>query len=50
MVGRNLGRIVLITRKTARVVTVNVALDEPPIKMRWLREKPIQVPIVSKIT
>jgi len=27
-----------------------VAPDEPPIEMRWLREKPTQVPIVSKIT
>ncbi|RLE86874.1 MAG: hypothetical protein DRN04_18930, partial [Thermoprotei archaeon] len=35
------GRLILITRKTAQVVAVNVAPDEPPIEMRWLREKPV---------
>jgi len=30
-----------ITRETAPVVAVDVAPDEPPNKMRWLREKPV---------
>jgi len=37
-------------RKTAPVVAVDVAPDEPPIKMRWLRGKPVQVSKISKIT
>jgi len=32
------------------VMCRDVAPDEPPIEMRWLRKKPMQVPIVSKIT
>jgi len=32
-----------ITRNPHLVVAVNVAPDEPPIKMRWLREKLVQV-------
>ncbi len=43
------GRPYLTTRKTGPVVPVDVAPDEPPNHMRWLREKPIQVPIISKI-
>ena len=31
------GRLTLITRKTAQVVAVNVAPNEPQTKMRWLR-------------
>jgi len=38
-----------ITRKTAQVVAVNVAPDEPPIRMRWLREKLVQVSVISEI-
>jgi len=37
------GRLVLITRKTGSVVPVNVAPDEPPNQMRWLREKLVQI-------
>ncbi len=44
------GRIYIISRKTAQVVAVNVAPDEPSSQMRWLREKPVQVPIVTKIS
>ena len=36
-------RIVLIPRKAGPVVPVNVAPNEPRIKMRWLREKPASV-------
>ncbi len=43
------GRLCLVTRKAGPVVPVDVAPDEPPNHMRWLREKPIQVPINSKI-
>jgi len=47
------GRIYLISRKTAQVVAVNVAPNEPSNQMRWLREKPVQlvtkIPLVSKI-
>ena len=43
------GKLHLISRKTAPVVAVDVAPDEPPIKMRWMREKPVQVPVVLKI-
>ena len=43
------GRLYLITRKTGPVVPVNVAPDEPLNHMRRLREKPMQVSIVSKI-
>ena len=35
------GRIYLISRKTAQVVAVNVAPNEPPNHMRWMREKPV---------
>ena len=35
------GRLILISRKTAQVVAVNVAPGEPPTEMRWLREKPV---------
>ena len=44
------GRILLITRKTAQVVAVNVAPYEPPNQMRWLREKPVQVTKILVIT
>jgi len=44
------GRLVLITRKAAQVVAVNVAPNEPPIKMRWMREKPVQATKILKIT
>ncbi|RLE65155.1 MAG: hypothetical protein DRJ47_05995 [Thermoprotei archaeon] len=44
------GRLFLVTRKTASVVAVNVAPDEPPIEMRWLREKPVQVSKILIIT
>jgi len=42
------GRLYLVTRKAGPVVPVNVAPDEPPNHMRWLREKPVQVPVISK--
>jgi len=32
------------------VVCGNVAPNEPPIEMKWLREKPVQDPIISKIS
>ncbi|MCD6487924.1 MAG: transposase [Desulfurococcales archaeon] len=41
------GRLILISRKTASVVAVNVALDEPPNHMRWLRGKPVPKLIIS---
>ena len=41
------GRLILITRKTAQVVAVNVAPNEPPTKMRWLREKPVPELIIN---
>ncbi len=41
------GKLVLITRKTAQVVAVNVAPNEPPTKMRWLREKPVPELIIN---
>ena len=44
------GRIVLIPRKAVSVVAVNVAPDEPWIKMEWLRGKPARAPIVSKVS
>jgi len=37
------GRLILITRKAGSVVSVNAAPNEPPIEMRWLREKPMQI-------
>ncbi len=43
------GGLTLISRKAGPVVPVNVAPDEPPNQMRWLREKPVQVSIISKI-
>ena len=50
MVAIRSGRLVLITCKTAQVVAVNVAPNEPPMEMRWLREKPVQVSKILKIT
>jgi len=44
------GGLFLIIRKTAQVVAVNVAPDEPPIRMRWLREKPVQISKILTIT
>ena len=44
------GKLHLISRKTAQVVAVNVAPNEPPIEMRWLREKPVQVTKVLIVT
>ena len=44
------GRLFLITRKTAQVVAVNVAPDEPPTEMRWLREKPVSEISLSTLT
>jgi len=35
------GRLYLIPRKVGPVVPIDVAPDEPLIKMRWLREKPV---------
>ncbi len=43
------GRLYLIPRKAGPVVPVNVAPDEPPNQVRWLRGKPVQVPIISQI-
>ena len=43
------GRLILIPRKTAQVVAVNVAPGEPPIEMRRPRGKPVQASIISKI-
>ena len=46
------GRLILIPRKAAQVVAVNVAPNEPPIEMRRARGKPVQIPeilIISKI-
>ena len=43
------GRLILITRKTAQVVAVNVAPDEPLNQMKWLREKPVRVPVIPKM-
>lgn len=42
------GRLHLISRKTAQVVAIDVAPNEPPIEMKWLREKPVQVTMVTK--
>ena len=44
------GGIYLITRKTAPVVAVDVAPDEPPNKMRWLREKPVPQTILRSLS
>jgi len=41
------GRLYLASRKAAQVVAVDVAPDEPPNYMRWLREKP--VPKVAEV-
>ncbi len=49
MVAIRSGKLILITRKADPVVSVNVAPDEPPSRMRWLREKPVLLPIISKI-
>ena len=35
------GRLFLITRKAGPVVPVNVAPNEPPNHMKWLRERPV---------
>jgi len=43
-------RLFLTARKTAQVVAVNVAPNEPPNKMRWLREKPVQVTKILVVT
>ena len=42
------GRLYLIHRKAVPVIPVDVAPDEPPTKMRWLRRKSVRV--VTKIT
>jgi len=47
MIAIRSGKLYLISRKTAPVVAVNVAPDEPPIEMRWLREKPVPKVISS---
>ena len=39
-----------ITRETAPVVAVDVAPDEPPNKMRWLREKPVPQTILRSLS
>ncbi len=44
------GRLYLVSRKAAQVVTVDVAPNEPPIEMRWLREKPVQVSKILVVT
>jgi len=49
MVAIRSGKLRLVPRKTAQVVAVDVAPNEPPMEMRWLREKPVQVPIISQI-
>ena len=41
MIAIRSGKLYLISRKTAPVVAVNVAPDEPPIEMRWLRGKSV---------
>lgn len=44
------GALLLVSRKTAQVVAVDVAPDEPLMEMRWLREKPAQVSKVTLVT
>ncbi len=44
------GRLYLIHRKAGPVVPADVAPNEPPTEMRWLRGKPVQVPIVYEIS
>ena len=44
------GRLYLASRKAGLVVPVDVAPDEPPIEMKWLREKPVQVSKVTLVT
>jgi len=44
------GGLILIPRKAGSVVPVDVAPSEPPIEMRWLREKPVQVSKVTLVT
>ncbi len=40
-----------IIRKAGLVVPVNVAPNEPPTEMKWLRGKPVPIaPIASKIS
>ena len=41
------GRLVIISRKVGSVVPIDVAPNEPPTKMRWLREKPVLQIILS---
>ncbi len=50
MVAIRSGRLFLISRKTAQVVAVNVAPNEPPNHMRWMREKPVQVIKILVVT
>jgi len=44
------GVLVLVPRKAGPVVLVDVAPNEPPNEMRWLREKPVQVSKISVVT
>ena len=44
------GGLILIPRKAGPVVPVDVAPDEPPIEMKWLMEKPVQVSKVILVT
>ena len=44
------GRIILIPRKDAPVVAVNVASNGPRNLMKWQRGKPARAPIVSKVS
>ena len=47
MVAIRSGRLVIISRKVGSVVPIDVAPNEPPTKMRWLREKPVLQIILS---
>ena len=42
------GGLFLTTRKAGSVVPVNVALNDPPIEMRWLRGRPVRVSMFRK--
>jgi len=44
------GSLVLVSRKAASVVAVDLAPNEPPRAMRWLREKPVQDSKVTIVT
>ena len=44
------GRLYLIPRKAGPVVPADVAPGEPSTEMRWLRGKPAQAPVVTKVT